>query len=135
MRKNNFFNIFFFSLTILYAIMMILYSVGVYPFSLIYTFWFEVFLLFMALINIVRGILFQSDSSTIIGTALILNFGIFLARNLLNLKFLYILPLIVASLAISTLIGFVFFKNKLYLKSFLIIGGIALILCNLYWII
>ena len=135
MHKNKLFNITFYTITGLYAVLMLLYAMGVYPFSLIYAYWFELFLLFMGLINVFRAILFKSDSGTIIGTALILNFAIFLLRNILSLKFLVILPMIIASFAISTLIAYVFFKNRLYLKSFLIIGGIALLSCNLYWII
>lgn len=135
MHKNKFFNISFFTITILYAIIMFLYALGVYPFSLIYAYWFELFLLFMGLINILRAILFKSDSGTIIGSVLLINFVIFLIRNILNLKFIIILPMIIASFAISAFIAYLFFKNKLYLKSFLIIGAVAILSCNLYWLI
>lgn len=136
LRKNKFFNYFYLSLIVVYLILIILHTAQVHPFSyIVEDFWFEIFLGFMAILLITRAILFKSDSSTIIGTILLLNAIIFLIRNLYCLKFLQVLPLIIFSFAIGSLVGYIFFKNKLYLKAFGIIFIIFALSCSLYLIV
>ncbi len=136
MRKNKFFNGFYLILICVYLVLILLHTAGVYPFSYILgDFWFEIFLGFMAILLLTRAVLFRSDSSTIIGSILLLNAILFLVRNLLSLKFLFILPIFIFTFAVGSLVGYMFFKNKLYLKTFGIIFLISIVSCSIYFII
>lgn len=136
MRKNRFFNIFYVAIIFIYLVMLLLHTAQIYPFSYILSdFWFEIFLCFMGLVMFMRAILFKSDSSLFIGSALIMNSILFLIRNIYSLLFWKILPIIIFTFAISAILCYIFFKNKLYLKSFLIIILISLVCCNIYWFV
>jgi len=118
-RKNNVLNCVFGCCIGLYAIILLLNIIGVYPFTLAQKFWFELFLFMLSVILITRSILFKSDSSTFLGVTLFLNSILFAIRNIYALKFLQILPIVLGTITISALFIYILFRNKLYLKVLL----------------
>ena len=135
MRKNKFFNIYFVAVTAVYFVFLLLYAINVYPFSIMHHYWLQTFFIFMASIMLMRAILFRSDSSLLFGLSLLTVGLLLIFKAIFELQFLFILPILVLCISFSTLITYICFKNKLYLKSFIILALITLLLCNLYWII
>lgn len=83
----------------------------------------------MGILVFTRGILFYSDSSMFSGIALVLVGATFAVKQGFDLKFYYVLPIMLAGIAISMLVTFWVFKNKLYLKAFCVAMALTAISC------
>ena len=120
MRKIQIYNIVFGTVITLYVLCFILNICGLKQFNFIKEYWFPIFLVMMGVLVLTRGALFYSDSSMFLGIALILVGVMFAVKQGFDLKFYYVLPTMLAGIAISLFVTFLIFKNKLYLKAFCI---------------
>ena len=134
MRKNNFFNMIFLVLSVVFLIVIGLAWLSVYPFNFALRFWFELFLMFMAIAVLMRGILFRSDSSIFAGIILFVCSILFSFRNIFSLAFLQILPGMLLSLGLAAIVVYLFFKNRVYLKMALVCLPIMSVSCFVYLI-
>ncbi len=129
MKKIQIYNIVFGTVIALYVLCFVLNLCEVKQFNFVEEYWFPIFLMMMGVLVLTRGALFYSDSSTFSGIALVLVGAAFAVKQGLVLKFYYILPTMLAGIAISLLVTFLAFKNKLYLKSFCIAIILTAISC------
>jgi len=129
MRKIQIYNIVFGTVITLYVLCFILNICGLKQFNFIKEYWFPIFLVMMGVLVLTRGALFYSDSSMFSGIALILVGVMFAVKQGFDLKFYYVLPTMLAGIAISLFVTFLIFKNKLYLKVFCIAIILTAISC------
>ncbi len=129
MKKIQIYNIVFGTVIALYVLCFILNICGVNQFKFIEEYWFPIFLVMMGILVFTRGILFYSDSSMFSGIALVLVGATFAVKQGFDLKFYYVLPIMLAGIAISMLVTFWVFKNKLYLKAFCVAMALTAISC------
>ncbi len=129
MRKIQVYNIVFGTVIALYVLCFVLNLCGVKHFGFIEEYWFPIFLVMMGILVLTRGVLFYSDSSIFSGIALVLVGAAFAVKQGFDLKFYYVLPTMLAGIAVSLLVTFLVFKNKLYLKSFCIAIILTAISC------